>query len=247
MSVEHNTEKYLQRRPKQIIHSLRMLVKGRCLITGRFQTGKYSFLTVIVDVVPDKNVLILDYGHNEALNNKVLDASYVVFITRYNGIRVRFSTEKIEKHEYQGRSVFVIPIPESLFWQERREFYRVKLPIVSPAVCQILQSETVAGDSFGNLEFRAANIGPVGIALILPAEKRFSGEIGAAFEHCSLLLPDHNEAVDLELRHKTPIDANDDQAGWWLGFAFLKPGQSVQSRILQYMQFVERQRKEFER
>ncbi|MGH8549497.1 MAG: flagellar brake protein [Methylococcales bacterium] len=247
MNLEQNLEKYLQRRKTQIVQSLRSLAKAKCLVTGRFNTGKDSFLSVVIDVIPDKNVVIFDYGQDEAVNRKLLSTSHVDFMTRYKGIKVSFSSKRIKKTEYQGQAVFVVPIPESLYWMEHREYYRVKVPVMNSAVCRIPVAGENSGEALGNLDLRVANIGARGIALDFPGEHAFPGEVGTRLCNCILVLPGHSEKVDLEIRHRTPVQANEDGGESWIGCALVKPSETLQSRILQFMQSVERQQKELER
>ncbi|MCI0666531.1 MAG: flagellar brake protein [Methylococcaceae bacterium] len=247
MNLQPVPEKYLLRRKKEIVQSLRSLAKAKSLITGRFDTGKYSFLTVVIDVVPENHTVILDYGSNEAINSRLLCAAPVVFMTRYKGIKVRFSSDRVEKTVYQNRAVFKISIPESLFWQERRESYRVRVPLMNAAVCRIPIAREHSDEAPWTLNLRVVNIGPSGVALALPAEQTVPGEIGTRLCNCTLVLPKHSEEVDLEIRHRTRVEADEDEGESWIGCTIVKPSEILQSRIMQYMQSVERQQKEFER
>lgn len=247
MSTPQNPEKFLQRRKKQIVKSLRLLSKAKCLITGRFNTGKYSFITVVIDVILEKDLVVLDYGHDELINRKLLIAPQVVFIASYNGIKVRFSSEHVEKSEYKGETVFVVPIPESLYWLERREFYRVKLPFMDSAYCKIRLASEDPDEPVNTLKLRVVTIGITGFSLFTTGEHPSLGEIGTRLSDCSLILPEHTASIELDIRHMTTIDVEETKDGVWIGCAFVEPTQKFQSRVMQYMQLVERQRKEYQR
>lgn len=204
-------------------------------------------MTVVIDILVEKNLVILDYGHDELVNRKLLVAPQVIFIASYHGIKVRFSSEQVKKTEYKGETVFVIPIPESLYWLERREFYRVKLPFVDSAYCKVRLVSEDPDEPPNTLKIRIVNIGITGLALFATGETPTLGEIGDKLSECSLVLPEETLSVSMEIRHITPIDPEEIKDGIWIGCAFLDSTQKFQSRIMRYMQLVERQKKEHER
>jgi c-di-GMP-binding flagellar brake protein YcgR len=119
-----------------IINNLSMLVKHKCMI-GANLGGKDSLLTAIVAINHKDGTLILDYGSSDFLNKKLLSTPHVKFTTGFNGIQVAFTSDKITKTKYQGEDAFVLPIPGSLYWYNRREYYRVNTPLMNPSICEI--------------------------------------------------------------------------------------------------------------
>ncbi len=119
-----------------IINNLSMLVKHKCMI-GANLGGKDSFLTAIVAINHKDGTLILDYGASDFLNKKLVSTPHVKFTTGFNGIQVAFTSEKISPIKYQGEDAFITAIPSSLYWYNRREYYRVNTPIMDPSMCEI--------------------------------------------------------------------------------------------------------------
>lgn len=119
-----------------IINNLSMLVKHKCMI-GANLGGKDSLLTAIVAINHKEGTLILDYGASDFLNKKLISTPHVKFTTGFNGIQVAFTSEKITPTKYQGENAFIMPIPSSLYWYNRREYYRVNTPIMDPSICEI--------------------------------------------------------------------------------------------------------------
>ena len=225
------------------MQSFRLLAKERSMITGRFQTGKYSFLSTVIDVLPDKNLLVLDYGPNESVNSKLLEAPFIAFSARYRGVDVRFSSTGLEKKRYQGLPVFVIEIPDSLYWKESRKSYRLELAVRFQLECRVpLVSENPKLNGT-IVELRVINLARGGVCLYRPFDKDLPVKVGSRLIDCFLSLPTGLERIDLEVRHQTRVDPNDELSGWRIGCAFLKPDQRFESRIMQYMFEVERQQK----
>jgi c-di-GMP-binding flagellar brake protein YcgR len=119
-----------------IVNNLSMLVKHKCMVSADLG-GKDTMLTAIVAVNYKEDILVLDYGASDYLNKKLVSTPHVKFSTGFNGIQVSFTGGKITKAKYQGQDAFLMPIPSSLFWYNRREYYRVNTPIMNPSLCII--------------------------------------------------------------------------------------------------------------
>lgn len=119
-----------------ITNNLSMLVKHKCMISAGLG-GKDTLLTAIIAINYKDGTLILDYGASDYLNKKLVSTPHVKFTTGFNGIQVAFTGDKITKVKYQGDDAFLMPIPSSLFWYNRREYYRVNTPIMNPSLCEI--------------------------------------------------------------------------------------------------------------
>ncbi len=120
-----------------IINNLSMLVKHKCMI-GANLGGKDSLLTAIIAINHKEGTLVLDYGASDFLNKKLISTPHVKFTTGFNGIQVAFTSEKITATKYQGQDAFLMPIPNSLYWYNRREYYRVNTPIMDPSICEVV-------------------------------------------------------------------------------------------------------------
>ena len=231
-------EKYLIKKKKAIAQTLGLLAKKKCLITASFAEEKNPLLTLVLDVLKDKNLVILDYGPNESINNKVVNARHVKFACSYEGVKASFSTKRIVKAKYQGQPVFAIQIPENLLWLQRRESYRVKIPRSEPVKCQI------SLDSQRTVAYPVLDISVGGIG-ILDAEFNFtkkSADVGSQFKDCTLVLPEAGEhLVTLEVRYHVLMNKENRSEGQRVGLAFRELNYSVEARIQQFMHTIELQ------
>jgi c-di-GMP-binding flagellar brake protein YcgR len=119
-----------------ILGNLFMLVKHECLITA-FLGKKKLLLTSILDVNTKNNTIVLDTSVVESLNQKILTTPRIKFCTVFNGIHVAFSCESISRVKHGQYDVFVLPIPRSLYWFNRREAYRVKTIEEENSFCKL--------------------------------------------------------------------------------------------------------------
>ncbi len=119
-----------------IINNLLVLSKQRCMITAALG-GKDTMLTAIVHVNKKTGQVIIDTSPSKVFNEKILMTKNVGFAAIFNGVQVAFSGSKIEKTKHAGYDSFIMPLPDSLYWFDRRNAYRIKTPIVNRAVCKI--------------------------------------------------------------------------------------------------------------
>jgi c-di-GMP-binding flagellar brake protein YcgR len=114
-------EKYLLHNPDQIVAKLRLLAKNNNLLTAYFNDGAASMNTCVIDVIRDMDLVALDYGGLDSINEQLLNAKKVIFVAQFDGITVKFSANSITKAKYHGEPVFAVPIPDDLLWLQRRE------------------------------------------------------------------------------------------------------------------------------
>jgi c-di-GMP-binding flagellar brake protein YcgR len=131
-----NQESAMLHNRAMIVNNLSMLVKHKCSLIANLG-GKDTMLTAVIAVNYKEDKLILDYGSSDYLNKKLISTPHVKFTTGFNGIQVAFTGGKITKTTYQGGDAFVMQIPNSLFWYNRREYYRINTPIMNPSICTI--------------------------------------------------------------------------------------------------------------
>lgn len=185
----------------QVIRVLRNLAKRPDIITAWFDEGRAYLLTAVLDILPERGLVVLDYGANDAVNRKVLDAEHLVCVTRHDNIDVRFSVTDIQRARFRGGFAFAGPIPAHVYRLQRREYFRVRTPVANPVRC------TLRGPS-GDLRLPLADIGGGGLCL-LDESGAFPYQPGERIERCTLALPDIGVVfVDIEVRHLRASEVN---------------------------------------
>jgi c-di-GMP-binding flagellar brake protein YcgR len=119
---------YLIRNPNLVLSHFRDIVKNRCIISAHFGEAKHSYLTSIIEIDPKKRLIELDCAPDESLNSELLACAKVLFRTEFDGIKVSFAGKNIKQIKKNGEKLFVMPIPDSIFWMQRRQCYRAKIP-----------------------------------------------------------------------------------------------------------------------
>lgn len=128
---------YLINNPRQIIHNLSILIKNKCLLSVRFDEDKAFFLTAILEIDKENNAIIFDYGPKEDLNQQLLKATIIILEADFEGIKSSFKGSMLKQILYNGEPAFSMPLPESIFWVQRREFFRIISPRSKGSHCQL--------------------------------------------------------------------------------------------------------------
>ena len=222
----------------EIMQKLRQLGKKNSLITLHF--NDQTMLSTVVDVLSDKNLLVLDYGGDEELNQKLLKHDRAVVKTDYDGITAQFTIKGIRKARLQGKPSFACPLPESVLWVQRREFYRVKVPLSEKVTCELIH-----GDN-NRTEYPVLDISGGGIALF-DLNHELELEPGTVFHNCKLTLGDHDAALlNLEVRNIIPINPYEPSEGRRCGCAFLNLSGDFEHSVQKFINIVDQQQKRTE-
>ncbi|MCK9636278.1 flagellar brake protein [Methylobacter sp. Wu8] len=222
---------------KQIISHLSLMVKNKCLLSARFGTNNESYITALLGIDEKNNTLILDYGPKEDLNQRILNAGKISFDADYTGIKVSFVGTGLKKITHKGEPAFSMPIPKSLFWMQRREYFRVKSPLSKSSYCQLLME----GNKPVNLKlydisltgFAMLNVSKEVSELMIPGEIITQGK---------LVLADAGEGlVSFEVCAKYIINPDKLQKIQKIGCRFVKLTRPVEEVIQRYMQQIQRE------
>ncbi|SUG47446.1 Cyclic di-GMP binding protein YcgR [Salmonella enterica subsp. arizonae] len=121
-------EQFLKKNPLAILGVLRDLNKNQ--VPLRISWAKGQFISKILAVAPEK--LIVDYGSQEYENSAVLRAGQVDIIAETQGAKVEFTLPRFVTGYYQQLPAFITPLPSSLWFVQRREYFRIGAPLYPP-------------------------------------------------------------------------------------------------------------------
>lgn len=223
--------------PKQIISHLSLLFKSKCFLSARFGANNESYITTLLGIDEKNNRVVLDCGSNKDLNQRMLNVNKIVFDTEYQGIEVSFTGSALKKVTYKGELAFSMAIPKSLYWMQRREYYRVKSPLSKPSYCQLIL------DARKPVNLKLYDISLSGFAM-LNVSKEVSDllVLGKTFEQCRLILPEAEEGmISFEIRAKYIINPAKVQKIQKIGCKFVKLSLPVEEIIQRYLHQIQRE------
>lgn len=222
----------------EIIDKLKLMQTKKSLLSAQPDGRSLSYMTTVVQVMPEKGLVVMDLSENPGINQTVLAAQKVTFRGQVEGVPSRFVLTGLVEATLNGQTVFVAAIPDSLYWRQRRTFYRVAIPIAIPAKCVL--------DVDGKREeFAVADISLSGLAMIDKAHRLGdSFAVGHLLEDCRLVLPQHGElTLGLEIRNKAPMTGANPPTGQRVGCAFRGTGRNFEVILQKFIYEVELHKK----
>lgn len=217
-----------------IIAILNSLYKAGSLMTAHFDGGNF-ILTSVVEVRPEQDELVVDFGANAAANQHALQVGKAKFVTSLERIQIRFSVDDLGKTSFEGRDAFRMALPQGVLRLQRRESFRVAIPLARRLKC-IINAET------GPIEVSIIDISCGGVAII-DVNYPTNIESGAFFRGCRILLPGSTEVVtDILVRTTTEVLLKNGARQLRAGCEFMDMSAPDQTKIQRYVTKLERER-----
>lgn len=228
-SVEDH-DRYVLHSEGEIRNQLLSLAKKPDIITAYFGGGKQFFLTAVLGVLKDRNLVVLDIGPDDEVTSKAIKSNRLVCTTRSMGVPVKFSVEGLQSAKYQGRSAIAANMPETLFRKQRREYFRVQVPRINAPLCTIRPDPEqkpvtlqIIDISVGGLSFVAH-------------ESIFKPKLLDVYKNCRVELPEFGEFdVDLEVRNSGVFFTGKNEAIPRYGVTFLNISTQINLHLQRYI------------
>ncbi|HEX8988908.1 MAG TPA: flagellar brake protein [Rhodocyclaceae bacterium] len=231
-------ERFLLRNPKEILAILRRLRDDVSLITAFFDAGREMLLTSLLDV--DEQKIILDIGADPGTNRKALDADKLHCVASHEKVRIQFDLGRLTQVGFEGGPAFAAVLPSAVLRLQRRDFFRLTLPVARPLKCLIPQ--TAAEGNTEALEANIVDISGGGVALAVPKGMTF--ERDAEFPECRIELPEVGTIVmNLRVRNVFEVELRSGVRVVRAGCAYVNPSGAMLAMIQRYIMKVERERK----
>jgi c-di-GMP-binding flagellar brake protein YcgR len=130
--------------------------------------------------------LWLEESPNASDNRRVAESNRLVFVSSHLQIKVQFVASHASRVAYQGRPAFYLPLPDSLYRLQRREYFRLMTPVIKPLRCVIDQKATPGRKP---LEFIIMDISCGGVGLTC-LESDTDLAPGVSYPDCRIELPE---------------------------------------------------------
>ena len=228
--------------PDAVITKVSILFKNKCLLTVYFGDNEDSFTTTILEINKKDKTFIFHHGCNENLTEQLLNSSDISFKTKCLGVDVAFESRALKKIKYEGATAFAVPIPTSMLWMERREFYRVKASAENPSYCQLTLKNS------RSINAKLYDISIVGFSMLTDSKDVSEVMvIGASFDQCKLILGDTGkDAISFEIRNKYLVNSQDPKSMEKIVCKFTQITSAFEDSVQRYMQRIEREARQKE-
>lgn len=129
----------------EIAFYLNQLINDQEPLTVMFDEGRESLLTMALHLDDARAQLILDWGGSDSVNQKLLRAASTTVVANPQGVRNLFHTGALRSTTYQGRPAFSCAVPAKYIRLQRRDCFRLTLPISQRLTCKV-SLPTAAGE-----------------------------------------------------------------------------------------------------
>jgi len=227
----------------EIVFLLRPLVEYGALFTVYFNEGKDFLLTSLLDVSEDGKYMVIDYGSDREMNQRALESKKLFFSTIHKSVKIQFILHGVKKILFENRDAFQAEIPDTLLRLQRRDFYRLELPVTKPLKFKMPIKK--ADGVVQAVEVHALDISLGGMAVVVPPLVRF--ERGMDFPDCSIELPGTGAfAATIHVCSVYEVTMRNGARVKHSGCQFVKLPVQFQNLIQRYIIRVERERRAHE-
>lgn len=120
---------------KEIQSILRGIARTGTLAALYYDDGNDFILTTLLGV--DEQNVWLDISTRETDNRRILPSHKIIFVSSHLHVKVQFIAHHIDTTLFQNKEAFCLPIPNSLLHLQRRDYFRLIVPVKNPLTCVI--------------------------------------------------------------------------------------------------------------
>lgn len=225
---------------REILALLRDIWQQKQMINMIADQGDVSIVTAVLAIDELNGSVIIDATQHQKLMQRFLESENISFETALEQIRILFFVPKVESCLYADLPAFKIALPESMIRLQRREYYRVPTPFVSPVNCRI----TIPQD--GTSETRSVtvvlqNVSGGGIAIV-DEHGLLDQTIGRVYGNCRIDLPGGTLIVaSLEIRNVQEMRLPNGRHVRRLGCLFVDLPHAMMAAVQRYITKLERE------
>lgn len=134
----------------------------------------------------DHTGLWLEQSPNDSDNQRIAASNKLVFVSSHFKVKVQFTADHASSVSYRGYPAFFLPLPDDLYRLQRREYFRLMTPVVSPLRCVIGAGKEPQAKRPQEFVIMDISCGGVGLTC-----KETDAELtpGASYPDCQIDLP----------------------------------------------------------
>lgn len=224
----------------EILALLRAIMQRKLLVNLDLPGSRNIVVTSVIAVEPNTNRVLLDVARGDALNRELLSGKGAEFITQLDGVSISFATGPVSLTEHDKLPALAIALPASVIRLQRREHFRVVLPIARPVKCIVPAQDA---DDPEPIQTHIIDIGCGGVALADVAG-RIGTVTGRVLERCRLLLPELDPVtIALEIRNTAQIRRPNGTFQTRLGCRFVDLPNDAAAMLQRFVMKIERDRR----
>lgn len=121
----------------EIAAILRSVMAQNVLVTIFFDEGNTSIITALLEVDAGNDRLFFDRGPDEQQNRKLFQAQRLICVTTLDKVKIQFVCSSPKPATHDTRGAILLPFPDKLLRLQRRDYFRLAMPITNPPQCTL--------------------------------------------------------------------------------------------------------------
>ncbi|POT59264.1 flagellar brake protein [Citrobacter amalonaticus] len=237
--MSHYNEQFLKQNPLAILGVLRDLSRGQVPLRVSWSGGQ--FISKILEITQDR--LVMDFGSQDNANLAAQHATEITITAETQGAKVEFTLEQLQRCEFLQLPAFTTPLPQSLWFIQRREYFRICAPLQPDYYCSAKLPDN------STLRFRLVDLSLGGMGALMEEAKPGELEEGMDFSQVELNMGQwgifHVDAQLISISERKAIDGkNETITTPRLSFRFLNVGPAVERELQRIIFSLEREARE---
>ena len=235
--------------PAEIRQIFRQMAKKSEKVTLWASAGQFQ-VSLVLDVRSD-GTLVLDVGATEAMDARLLQAPKVWLTGSLDRVDLKCELDPLSRGNFEGGPALLARLPARLHKLQRREFFRVAVPLGEPLFCQIpavVAANTPAGAapvrSGKPLVAQLVDLSLGGICVLEPLGLPAPPTAGTVFHGCSIDFPDEGRLTfDLRVQHVFQTTLRQGTVSRRLGCAYVGLPSAAEALVQRYIHRLEVERR----
>jgi c-di-GMP-binding flagellar brake protein YcgR len=226
---------------REIIGLLRNIEHHKQLVSMHINRGAEAVVTSVLAIDDINNTVIIDCAPNEDTNKRVVASDNISFETVLDHIRILFFATSAERCVYENLPALRIPLPPNMIRLQRREFYRVPVPLSMAVRCEIQVPPDEAGTEMETITVTLQNVSGGGIAII-DDKKRLDNTPGFVYKDCRITLPGNAVVVtSLQVKNSQDVTLPNGKVSRRVGCLFFELSKPMLTAVQRFITKLERE------
>lgn len=227
-------EKFTTNNRREILFYLHQLINDGERVSAIFDSGNETLLTVLLDIDEAENLLVFDWGGSQAANRKLLASERNYFVCSPHGVKNQFVTGPVYETTHKKRPAFATRLPDHYTRLQRREFFRLVLPMTRRPPC------TVCREDGSKLLLSVVDLSIGGIAAELPGGT-LDFDLGQVLRGANIELKGVGTLdVDLKVSNSGEVMRGGKVSGR-IGCEFVKLSHAMENQLQRFITDVQRE------
>ncbi|MGY6519087.1 MAG: flagellar brake protein [Lysobacteraceae bacterium] len=231
--------------PEEILRLFRRMAQRHCMLTAHAPGGAQLLLSAVLELDEASGRFLLDSSADAAENQRLLALPELRCMGQLDSVGIRFTIPRPHLVEHDGLPAFSATLPVRMTHLQRREYYRLRLPVSCESWLRIpVEPDPATGQRPDPAEvaLHVIDVSAGGVALRVPPECVDGFSVGNRFEGCTLALPGLDPMpVQVRVKHLAERRYEEGPGIWQAGCQFIGADGRTQTAIQRFIMSVERE------